>query len=359
MLLVSDGRGLSELHSPTTLILHLSRSSPSGKRSLPSVSPLPFSRPSADSIDERATNPSSGAEAAQQMIANFENVSGGSGSSDNESYDDAEDTPEIKAAKAKQLDPDDFTYTERDVMLYNLGVGAKADELHLTYENAEGFAVRSTPPRPCFKLTSQPLPTFGVIPQFGSSSGLPFDSFVPNFSPMKLLHGEQYLKLNKGRFPTSATVQNSVKLVEVLDKGKTAAVTFKVITKDKSSGEQLCENQSTIILRGSGGFGGKKTGSGMSSSFSEQVLANDLDRGPATAQNNPPSRKPDAVIEEKTTLEQAALYRLSGDYNPLHIDPQFSSVGGFPAPSKLSIPDLEGHELTISPSRSLFHGYCR
>jgi hypothetical protein len=76
------------------------------------------------------------------MIANFENVSGGSGSGDNESYDDAEDTPEIKAAKAKQLDPDDFTYTERDVMLYNLGVGAKADELHLTYENAEGFAVR-------------------------------------------------------------------------------------------------------------------------------------------------------------------------------------------------------------------------
>lgn len=76
------------------------------------------------------------------MIANFENVSGGSGSGDNESYEDAEDTPEIKAAKAKQLDPDDFTYTERDVMLYNLGVGAKADELHLTYENAEGFAVR-------------------------------------------------------------------------------------------------------------------------------------------------------------------------------------------------------------------------
>lgn len=199
------------------------------------------------------------------MIANFENVSGGSGSGDNESYEDAEDTPEIKAAKAKQLDPDDFTYTERDVMLYNLGVGAKADELHLTYENAEGFAVRSLLLHLKYP-NIQPLPTFGVIPQFGSSSGLPFDSFVPNFSPMKLLHGEQYLKLNKGRFPTSATVQNSVKLVEVLDKGKTAAVTFKVITKDKSTGEQLCENQSTIILRGSGGFGGKKTGSGKFSS---------------------------------------------------------------------------------------------
>ena len=140
--LVSGGRGLSVLFCPTMSILHLSRSSPSGRRSLLSVSPLPEAlRCAADIPDERATNPSSGAEAAQQMIANFENVSGGSGSGDNESYDDAEDTPEIKAAKAKQLDPDDFTYTERDVMLYNLGVGAKADELHLTYENAEGFAV--------------------------------------------------------------------------------------------------------------------------------------------------------------------------------------------------------------------------
>lgn len=66
--------------------------------------------------------------------------------------------------------------------------------------------------------------------------------------------------------------------------------------------------------------------------------ADNPDRGPATAQNNPPSRKPDAVIEEKTTLEQAAIYRLSGDYNPLHIDPQFSSMGGFPAPSKTPLP---------------------
>jgi hypothetical protein len=127
-------------------ILLLSKSSPNGRRSLLSVSPPPqCNSDTADELDERATNPSSGAEAAQQMIANFENVSGGSGSSDNESYDDAEDTPEIKAAKAKQLVPDDFTYTERDVMLYNLGVGAKADELHLTYENAEGFAVSFDP----------------------------------------------------------------------------------------------------------------------------------------------------------------------------------------------------------------------
>jgi len=50
--------------------------------------------------------------------------------------------------------------------------------------------------------------------------------------------------------------------------------------------------------------------------------------------NAPPKRKPDAVVEEQTTLEQAAIYRLSGDYNPLHIDPSFSSMGGFEKPSK-------------------------
>ncbi|WVR05503.1 hypothetical protein IAU60_002521 [Kwoniella sp. DSM 27419] len=248
-------------------------------------------------FDDRATNPSSGPEALQQIMSNFSNTSAESGADED---DDPEDTPEIKEAKRNRPEPEDFSYTERDVMLYNLGVGAKADELKWTYENADGFAA---------------LPTFGVIPQFGSSSSLSMD-FIPNFNPAKLLHGEQYLKIARP-IPTSATLVNEVKLLEVLDKGKTAAVTTRVVTKDKGSGEVVFENESTIILRGSGGFGGKKTGS---------------DRGAATAVNTPPKRQPDATLEEKTTLEQAALYRLSGDYNPLHIDPDFAGMGGFPKP---------------------------
>lgn len=102
-------------------------------------------KPLTVTIDERATNPTTGAEAAEQIMANFENVSGSGGSSSQVSYEDAEDTPEIKEAKNKQLDPDDYSYTERDVMLYNLGVGAKADELKWTYENSDGFAVSITP----------------------------------------------------------------------------------------------------------------------------------------------------------------------------------------------------------------------
>ncbi|GFZ45956.1 (3R)-3-hydroxyacyl-CoA dehydrogenase [Saitozyma sp. JCM 24511] len=253
-------------------------------------------------FDERATHPSSGPEALQQIMENFGNLSGGgSDESSGSSYEDPEDTPEIKEAKKNAPAPEDFSYTERDVTLYNLGVGAKADELQWVYENADDFAA---------------LPTFGVIPQFGSSSAMPMDSFIPNFNPAKLLHGEQYLKIF-GPIPTSGTLVNHVRLVEVLDKGKAASVTVKVETKDKGTGETVFENQSTVVLRGSGGFGGKKQGS---------------DRGAATALNTPPKRKPDAVVEEKTTPEQAAVYRLSGDYNPLHIDPSFASMGGFPKP---------------------------
>jgi multifunctional beta-oxidation protein len=87
--------------------------------------------------------------------------------------------------------------------------------------------------------------------------------YIPNFNPAKLLHGEQYLRiLSPGAtIPTSATVINQAQLIEVLDKGKAASVTNRVVTKLKN-GKELFENQSTVVLRGSGGFGGKKTGSG-------------------------------------------------------------------------------------------------
>lgn len=140
--------------------------------------------------------------------------------------------------------------------------------------------------------------------------------WLPNFSPMMLLHGEQYLKLH-APIPTSGKLVTEAKLAEVLDKGKAAAVTAVTVTKDASNGQVICENHSTTFIRGSGGFGGRKTGK---------------DRGAATAVNKPPSRKPDAIVEEKTLPQQAAIYRLSGDLNPLHVDPNFAKVGGFDQP---------------------------
>lgn len=78
---------------------------------------------------------------------------------------------------------------------------------------------------------------------------------------MQLLHGEQYLSL-KAPLPVSGTLVSESKLAEVLDKGKAAAVTTVTVTKDAATGEVICENHSTVFIRGSGGFGGKKTGGG-------------------------------------------------------------------------------------------------
>ena len=103
--------------------------------------------------------------------------------------------------------------------------------------------------------------------------------------------------------------------MDVLDKGKAAAVIIGVVTKDED-GNVVAENESTVFIRGSGGFGGKKSQTG----------------GDTDGSDVPPKRAPDAVVKEKTHENQAALYRLSGDYNPLHIDSQMSSIGGFEKP---------------------------
>lgn len=147
---------------------------------------------------------------------------------------------------------------------------------------------------------------------------MPFsiDDIVPNFNPMMLLHGEQFLEIKKFPIPTSGTLTSYPSLIEVADKGAAAVVVTRTETKD-SKGDVVFVNESTTFIRGSGGFGGP---------------SKVADRGPATASNKPPTRKPDAVVEEKTSEDQAALYRLNGDRNPLHIDPEFSKVGGFKTP---------------------------
>ncbi|KAG9053410.1 hypothetical protein FS842_008250 [Serendipita sp. 407] len=247
--------------------------------------------------DGRATHPTSTQEAIQQLIANFDNNASGNSGGD---LIDPEDPPLVVEAKKRPIESTEFSYTEQDVILYNLGIGASEKELQWVFEGHDDFQV---------------LPTFGVIPQFQASAGLPFD-WVPNFNPAKLLHGEQYLAI-KAPIPTSGTLVNEAKLLEVLDKGKQTTATSVVYTKDKKSGEVIFENQSTVVLRGSGGFGGKKQGKS---------------RGAASASNTPPKRAPDAVVEEKTLSTQAALYRLSGDANPLHIQPEFAAIGGFDRP---------------------------
>jgi multifunctional beta-oxidation protein len=134
---------------------------------------------------------------------------------------------------------------------------------------------------------------------------------------MMLLHGEQYLEIKQYPIPTNTTLISYPKLVEVVDKGSAAVVKSSTTTVNAANGQPVFYNEMTVFLRGSGGFGGRKKGS---------------DRGAATAANQIPQRSPDVVVEEKTGEDQAALYRLSGDYNPLHIDPAFAKMGGFKAP---------------------------
>ncbi|OTA96072.1 hypothetical protein M434DRAFT_393156 [Hypoxylon sp. CO27-5] len=251
-----------------------------------------------DFDDGRADHPEKSQDSVAKVMANMENKRAASKkSSGGNKYLEAQ-----KKALASTSPATEFTYSERDVMLYNLGIGAKRTELAYVFEGHEDFQV---------------LPTFGVIPQFDANMPFSFDEVVPNFSPMMLLHGEQYLEIKKYPIPTAARTKNYAKLIEVVDKGNAAVLKSGVTTVNAETGEELFYNEATVFLRGCGGFGGQKK---------------PADRGPATAANNPPRRHPDVVVETATTEEQAAIYRLSGDYNPLHIDPNFAKMGGFKVP---------------------------
>ena len=200
------------------------------------------------------------------------------------------------------FEPFEFRYTERDVALYALGVGAPAGpldpkELQFVYElSGEGFKT---------------LPTFAVlfptraieVLLTGSLPGL-------TFNPMMLLHGEQFLEV-KHPLPTSGLVTCRPKVSAVYDKGSGALVITDVPAYDEH-GQEIAFNQSAMFIRGLGGFGGE--------------------RGPSGEANTPPDRTPDAVMSARTSERQALLYRLSGDTNPLHADPAMAAFGGFEKP---------------------------
>ena len=198
--------------------------------------------------------------------------------------------------------PAEFIYDKRDVILYNLGIGAKRGDLHLIYEGDSQF---------------QALPTFGVIPPHTAKAPYDLGEMLPNFDARMLLAGEHYLEVLQRTIPTEGTLISRTRLVEVLDKGKDAIVRRGTTTVDAATGRPVFYNESASFIRGCGGFGGPR---------------NSVRPGAAKAGVNIPSRAPDWVQEEKTTEELAVLYRLCGDWNALHIDPAFSSRGGFEVP---------------------------
>jgi acyl dehydratase len=190
----------------------------------------------------------------------------------------------------KRLEPITHTYTERDVMLYALGIGAGTDELQFTYER-----------------DLKVLPTFGVIPAFPAMFSL---GPVMQVNPMMILHGEQRIELY-APIPTRGTLTTTPTVRAVYDKTKGALIIVDAETVD-DKGTVIFKNTFGTFARGAGGFGG--------------------DRGPSGPRNVPPDRRPDAVVELTTLPQQALLYRLSGDMNPLHADPDFAKMGGFDRP---------------------------
>jgi acyl dehydratase len=206
---------------------------------------------------------------------------------------------DVKAVVGREMEAIPFAWTQRDVILYALGVGvgvgvSPVDENVLRYTYEKDLKV---------------LPSYGVVPAFPALTGI---FGVPGFdiNPMMILHGEQETEILCEEIPTDADTKTTSRVLNVYDKGKGALIVLEAVTST-ADGRDLFRNTFGIFVRGEGGFGGES--------------------GPPPG-NEAPEREPDHTLEYPTMSHQAILYRLSGDYNPLHIDPEFAAFGGFDKP---------------------------
>jgi acyl dehydratase len=203
----------------------------------------------------------------------------------------------IKYEELMQLKATDrpFSYTDRDTMLYALGIGFGRDplneaELPFVYENG----LRS-------------IPTLSTVVSWGSAiigkSGINY---------LYVLHGEQRLTVHRP-LPVAADILADERITGAFDKGEKGAIVLVEKTlRLRDSGEKLCTLVATTVARGDGGFGGPKEG--------------------APEPHPIPSRAPDIIHVCDTRPDQAFLYALSGDRNPLHRDPKVAKMAGFPQP---------------------------
>lgn len=190
----------------------------------------------------------------------------------------------------KESAPSTFTYAWKDVVLYALGIGAKKDELDYLYEG-RGPKV---------------IPSFAVVPMFQAM----FEQVAHTGGDLAMVvHGAQRVRL-QAAIPPSGTLVTSAKIRGMYDLRRLAVVLVDTVTKD-ADGKTLFDCTSQIIFRGEGGWGGDTPPR-------EDKVA-EVPRGAPA----------DFRVEEATAPEQALLYRLSGDLNPLHADPGFADKVGF------------------------------
>jgi acyl dehydratase len=192
----------------------------------------------------------------------------------------------------KAWGPYEFSYTERDLIIYALGIGFARENLEYVYEGAKEFKA---------------FPTYGVI--LPSNAGAEaFLSTRANFA--MVVHGEQALEVHNP-LPRSATISTTAVIEGIYDKGSGALIVIRFESREKN-GRPLCTNWMSAFVRGAGGFGGVTQ--------------------PKKDLPSLPQRSPDFVFQAPTGVNQAVLYRMSGDRNPLHIDPQVARAVGFKEP---------------------------
>lgn len=163
----------------------------------------------------------------------------------------------------------------------------------------------------------QPIPTFGVIPYFTPDIVYHHQDILPKFQPENSLLGEVYLEIFPTSIPTAGRLTSTKKLIEVLDKGNAAIGITGYNTRDAVTGKDIFYNEIVFFMKGAGGFGGPRERTRDSPGSRVYIM---------------PSRQPDIIDTFKTSEEQAALYRLTGDRIKMHIDPEFSGRGGHPLP---------------------------
>ncbi|KAK6464294.1 hypothetical protein DFJ63DRAFT_284330 [Scheffersomyces coipomensis] len=215
--------------------------------------------------------------------------------------EEEEDVEEVEDEDDDEEEPL-FVYGDREVILYNIGLGATSKELKYVYENDQDFQV---------------IPTFGHLVTFNSiKSQLSFSKLLRNFNPILLLHGEHYIKLEKFPVPTAAKVKTVFTPLQVTQKGTNTIVVHGSKSVDADTGEPLFTNEGTFFIRKC---------EGDTKVYHER-------RTFATLPFNAPNAVPDFITEVKISEDKASLYRLSGDRNPLHIDPTFAAVANYDKP---------------------------
>jgi acyl dehydratase len=221
-------------------------------------------------------------------------------------------------AVGTRSEPARRAWTSKDALIYALGVGAGAAdplaELEFTTENTNDKPQRA-------------LPTIAVVlGPLGGAFGA-----IGSFNPAMLVHGEQGITLHR-EIPVEGELEAVSEITGIYDKGKGAVVVTESKATLVETGEPLFDTRMSAFIRGEGGWGG--------------------DRGPSGTPNAAPEREPDHSVTVQTRHDQALIYRLSGDRNPLHSDPAFAAMGGFDRPI------LHGLCTYGFTGRALLHELC-